>query len=55
MYKMTKTEPPNFETFRQLSNLVRWSSQNPDKAVEKGLGIIGFGLILILLAALFSE
>jgi len=53
--KQKETRTPTFRTVEEISSLVHWVANEPEKAIETGTKIVGFGLFVILLAAAFIE
>lgn len=52
-YKQVKT--PTIDTVEEVTNLVQWVRKNPEQAAETGVKIVGFGLLVLTLAAIFME
>ena len=46
---------PTYQTVEEVSSLVHWVANEPEKALEVGTKIVGFGLFVILLAAACME
>jgi hypothetical protein len=53
-YKQTN-RTPTIDTVEEVTNLVQWTRNNPEQAFETGLKIVGFGLLVLTLAAIFME
>jgi len=53
--KQKGTRAPTYRTVEEVSSLVHWVANEPEKAIETGSKIVGFGLFIILLAAAFIE